>query len=381
MTSLLFFIPLALYILVILFGLFCAVLSALILKRSRASRRSRLPLLPQPPLLPDAPQHRPASTAFGILCLKVLLPFSVGLIVLGLLGAASTRLSISYVRKPALQWTDGRAPALEPLIRKHALPFLAQGQTVGLAVAVVTPTNATLMTFGRPALSSRTPTRPDKFFEIGSITKTFTALILARDIERGSLRLDQSIHELLPPHVSLPEPARGITLRHLTTHTAGLPRVPANMSPRSALEAFFFGADPYARFNEPDLLAAMRSVTLQSAPGTKSSYSNFGMTLLGYLLARQAGTNYCALLRREVCLPLGMSDTTVATEPAQAPRIAQGYRVVVHCGPFIVALRSAPWFIGNELGGAGAIRSTPADMLKYLQANMHPEGQRLEHAL
>jgi CubicO group peptidase (beta-lactamase class C family) len=84
------------------------------------------------------------------------------------------------------------------------------------------------MTFGRPSLSSRTPTQADTLFETGSITKTFTALVLARAVERGSLRLDQPIQELLPPGVELPEVARGITLRHLTTHTSGFPRIDAS---------------------------------------------------------------------------------------------------------------------------------------------------------
>jgi hypothetical protein len=86
----------------------------------------------------------------------------MGLVVLGLLGVWSTGLSISYRPKAEPQWSDGQAPALEPLIRKHCLPFLVQGKTVGLAVAVVTPTNATIMTFGRPSLSSPTPTRSER---------------------------------------------------------------------------------------------------------------------------------------------------------------------------------------------------------------------------
>ena len=76
-----------------------------------------------------------------------------------------------------------------------------------------------------------------------------------------------------------------------------------------------------------------------------------------------------------------MTDTTVAFDRSQAPRVAQAYRAVLRCGPLVLALRSDPWFEGNNLGGAGALRSTATDMLKYLQTNMHPEGQPIEHAL
>jgi CubicO group peptidase (beta-lactamase class C family) len=237
------------------------------------------------------------------------------------------------------------------------------------------------MTFGRPSLSSRAQTRADTFFELGSITKTFTGLTLAREIEQGMVRLEQPVRELLPPGTELPEAARGITLRQLTTHSSGFPRLAANQSRLRGLGMLLFGSDPYAGYTEADLLNAVRAVKLQSKPGTKSCYSNFGMTLLGHLLATKAGSSYEALVKREVCLPLGMTNTTVTLDRTQARRAAQAYRAVLRCGPLVLALRSDPWSGASHLGGAGALRSTASDMLKYLQANMHPDGQPLEHAL
>jgi CubicO group peptidase (beta-lactamase class C family) len=106
------------------------------------------------------------------------------------------------------------------------------------------------------------------------------------------------------------------------------------------------------------------------------------MTLVGYLLARKEGTNYEALIEHEVCQPLGMNDTTVTLGGAQVARFAQGYRAVARCGPVVFALRSSPWLDANDnLGGAGGVRSTGEDMKKYLEANMRPDGQPLEHVL
>jgi CubicO group peptidase (beta-lactamase class C family) len=367
--------------LVALSGFACVIVASVALKKTRAAQL-RLPTQDlQPPLLSGATQRNATSYHVWTLCLKALLTLGVGALGLALLGAWSTKLSISYDRKPAATWSDGRAPELEPLIRKHCVLFMNRRKSIGLAVAVVTPTNATIMTFGRPSLSSGAQTRADTFFELGSITKTFTALALAREIERGMVRLDQPVQELLPRGVQLPEPARGVTLRHLTTHTSGFPRLAANQSALRGLGMVLFGGDPYAGYSETDLLDGVRTVKLESKPGTKSSYSNFGMTLLGHLLATKAGSTYEALVKREVCLPLGMTDTTVTFDRSQAPRAAQAYRAVLRCGPLVVALRSDPWFEGNNLGGAGALRSTATDMLKYLQANMHPEGQPIEHAL
>jgi CubicO group peptidase (beta-lactamase class C family) len=381
MNSLLLFIPLAICLLAAFGGLVCAMLAAVGLKNTRAAQSPQRTQDRQPPMLPGATQRTATSSGFSTLSRKALLALGLGALVLGMLGVWSAKVSFCFERKPAAEWGDGRAPELEPLIRRHCVPFINRGKSIGLAVAVVTPTNATIMTFGRPSLSSGAQTRADTFFELGSITKTFTGLTLAREIERGMVRLDQPIQELLPPGVEVPEAARGVTLRHLTTHTSGFPPLAANESPLRAFRMMLFGSDPYAGYSEADLLEGVRTVKLESKPGTKFSYSNFGMTLLGYLLARKAGSSYEALVKQEVCLPLGMNDTIVTLDRSQAPRAAQAYRAVLRCGPLVLALRSDPWFMGNNLGGAGALRSTAADMLKYLQANMRPEGQPIEHVL
>jgi len=381
MNSLLLFLPSVICLLAAFGGLVCALVAVVGLRKLPAARLRQRAQAPPPPLLSGATQTTAASSGCWGLCLRGLLAFGLGALALGLLGTWSTKFSIGCAPKPAAEWSDGRAPELEPLIRKHCVPFISQGKTIGLAVAVVTPANATIMTFGRSSLSSGAPTRANTLFELGSITKTFTGITLAREIEQGLVRLDQPVQELLPPGVELPEAARGVTLRHLTTHSSGFPRLAANQSHLRSLGMLFFGSDPYAGYTEADLLNAVRTVKLQSKPGTKSRYSNFGIMLLGQLLAGKAGSSYEALVKREVCLPLGLDDTAVTLDRTQAPRAAQGYRAVLRCGPLVLALRSAPWFVASDLGGAGALRSTAADLLKYLQANMHPEGRPLEHAL
>lgn len=381
MNSLFLFIPLVICILVALSGFTFVILAASGLKKRRAAQFRQPTQATQPPLQPGTAERHSGSSGFWTLCLRILFVVGLGALALGLAGVWRAKVSLGYARKPAAEWTDGHAPELEALIRSHCVPFISQGKSIGLAVAVVTPTYATIMTFGRPSLSAGTPPRADTLFEIGSITKTFTGITLAREIERGVVRLEQPVQELLPPGVKLPAAARGVTLRHLTTHSSGFPRLPDNWSPLSSIGMMLFGSDPYAGYGEADLMKDVSTVNLQSEPGAKSCYSNFGMTLLGHLLATKAGSSYEALVKRDVCLPLGMKDTTVTIDRTQAARVAQAYRAVVRCGPLVLALRSDPWFVGNDLGSAGALRSTVNDMLKYLQANMHPDGQPIEHAL
>jgi CubicO group peptidase (beta-lactamase class C family) len=381
MNSALMFAPLGIWLLLAFTGVVCAALALAGLRKTRAAQERQHGPAAQPPLLSGATPQPAGLPGRRTLFLKCLFALGSGAVIAGVLGVWSARLSVSFERGPVAEWSDGRAPALEPLIRRRCASFVSRGKSIGLAVALVTPTNATIMTFGRPCLSSSASTSANTLFEIGSITKTFTALTLARQIEHGAVRLEEPVQELLPSGAQLPEAARGITLRQLTTHSSGFPRMPSGWSPLRGIGMLLFGSDPYAGYTSADLLSDVHNVKLESKPGTQASYSNFGMTLLGYLLRTNAGCSYEALVKREVCLPLGLKDTTITLDPNQGPRSAQGYRSVLRCGPLVVALRSAPWFEGNDLGGAGALRSTATDMLKHLQAHMHPEGQPLATAI
>ena len=273
-----------------------------------------------------------------------------------------------------LHWSDHRAPELEPLVSRHCAPFMEQGKSIGLAVAVISGSNSTIMTFGRASLVSDQPLPSDTLFEIGSITKTFTALALAQEIQRGNLSLDDPIQGLMPAGLQLPKEARPVTLRHLTTHTSGFPRLPDNMSFWHSFRRVMAGGNPYDDYSEARFLDAIRTVDLDFKPGTKIEYSNFGMDVLGYLLSAKAGTDYEAYIKREVCEPLGMHDTTITLTTNEAARFAQGYCFAIRKGAVLKVLDSDPWNLPNHLAGSGALRSTVADMLKYLELNMHPAG-------
>lgn len=373
------FIPAAICMLLLLFGAVCAVAAMVLMRRSKA-RRTAQRGNGVPPLI-GSEAEPVAVTPRRVLWGKCLLAFAVVPLLAGAGGLLATRFSFGWSSPVPAEWSDGQSPALEPLIRQHCVPFLKQGKSVGMTVAVVAHTNAMIMTFGRSAMSCGAATRADSIFEIGSITKTFTGLALAREIEHGTVRLDQPIQELLPPNCELSEAARAITLRHLTTHASGFPRMPSGASPLTGISMMLFGSDPYAGYTKEDLMADVSGVELEFPPGTKCSYSNFGMTLLGQLLASRTGSRYEDLIRQDITVPLGLTDTTVKLNADQRRRLAQGYRAVLRCGPLLLGLRSSPWFTDNELGGAGALRSTATDMLKYLRANLQSEGQPLEHAL
>jgi len=193
----------------------------------------------------------------------------------------------------------------------------------------------------------------DSVFEIGSVTKAFTGILLAEMVERGEVSLDDPVAKFLPESVVMPSrPGKPITLGSLATQSSGLPRLPPNLRPAD-------GANPYADFTVEQLYAALGQVKLTRDPFAQYDYSNFGMGLLGHALARRAGKSYFELLRERVLAPLGMNDTVMELSPGQRERLVPGYTA---------ELRPAKNWDIPTLAGAGALRSTGNDLLKLLEA-------------
>ncbi|MFD7257967.1 serine hydrolase domain-containing protein [Streptomyces sp. NPDC059874] len=197
-------------------------------------------------------------------------------------------------------------------------------------------------------------------FEIGSVTKTFTALALARMAVAGTVDLNDPLTRLLPAGTVVP--SRGgqeITLQHLATHTSGLPRLPKGMLLRALLRPRT--PDPYADCTEDVLLSGLARTRLGSSPGRRVHYSNLGAGLLGLALARRAGTTYEQLVTTLVCAPLGMSDTMVAAPASRPGRLAQGHDGRHRPTP--------PWNLA-DLAGAGGLWSTATDLVSYVRAQL-----------
>ncbi|MFD0346511.1 serine hydrolase domain-containing protein [Kitasatospora aburaviensis] len=169
---------------------------------------------------------------------------------------------------------------------------------------------------------------PHTLFEIGSVTKVFTSLALARLVLAGSAALDEPLAvvlaDALPAGAAVP--ARGgtpITLQHLATHTSGLPRLPAGMLLPALLNPN--KPDPYRHCTRDALLAGLARTRLRTAPGRGFRYSNLGAGLLGLALAHRSGLGYEELIAREVCAPLGLTDTVVAVDGERSARLARGH--------------------------------------------------------
>jgi CubicO group peptidase (beta-lactamase class C family) len=207
----------------------------------------------------------------------------------------------------------------------------------------------------------------DAVFEIGSISKTLTTTLLADMVLRGEVRLDDPVSRYLPKRISIPNRGRvEITLEHLATHTSGLPRMPGNLPEESPNE------DSLAAYTLKELYADLSHVRLHSVPGTQYSYSNLGTALLGHALARCAGQPFDRLIHDRVAKPLGMTCTGVFCNEKMQQHELTGFHVV--------GVR-APAMSSYTFAGAGMIRSTANDMLRYLSANLNPDASPLGQAL
>ena len=177
-------------------------------------------------------------------------------------------------------------------------------------------------------------------FEIGPVTKVFTGLLLADAVQRREVALETPVSELLPPGITVPTKDKTpITLKHLMLHSSGLPRLPPSLDkPRP---------DPYAGYGEEQLYRDLLATQLETAPGTRIVYSNYGAGMLGFALGRKlGGGGYATVLRERVLAPLGLKDTYLGF-PAGAPRAA---------GTNEDLQPMAPWTF-DALAGAGAMVS------------------------
>ncbi len=226
-------------------------------------------------------------------------------------------------------------------------------QSVGIVVGVLEPSGRRIVTYGNRAKSDPTPLDGDTMFEIGSITKVFTSLLLADAVQRGEVALTDPVTKYLPPEVKMPERGdRAITLIDLATHTSGLPRLPTNLTPRDP-------SNPYADYSVQQLYEFLSTYQLPRDIGSQYEYSNLGAGLLGHVLARRAGTTYESLVRERITRPLGMTNTALTLSPELRARMAIGHDP---------ALQPVPLWDLPTLAGAGALRSSANDLLTFLAA-------------
>lgn len=231
-----------------------------------------------------------------------------------------------------------------------------QHQSVGIAVGVIGPEGRRVIAHGHLEKGDTRPLNGDTIFEIASVTKVFTCLLLADMVQRGEIALNDPIAKYLPEAVKVPERnGKQITLLNLATHTSGLPPLPTNMAFRSP-------KNPYADYSVEQMYEFLSTYQLTRDIGSQYEYSNLSGGLLGHVLALREGTSFEVLVKQRICAPLGMTSTGITLTPEMEVRLAAGHNSAMET--------VEPWGGKRTLAGAGALRSSANDMLAFVAANL-----------
>ncbi|MCP3978550.1 MAG: serine hydrolase [bacterium] len=272
----------------------------------------------------------------------------------------SSTFAVTAVAAVAGEWTADEVRAI------LAERIDEQEKSVGIAIGLIDEQGSTVVGYGK--LGATDDREPDgkTVFEIGSVSKVFTSILLADAVQRGKVGLNDPVQKYLPEEVLVPvRDDSAITLYHLSTHTSGLPRMPDNFTPADP-------TNPYADYSVEQMYEFLPRAELAGKPGADAAYSNYGTGLLGHVLALRAGSDYETLLRKRIAGPLKMKDTRIVLTPELEARLAHGHDA---------ALQPASNWDIPTLAGAGAIRSTVDDMLLFLAANMGLTKSRISGAM
>jgi CubicO group peptidase (beta-lactamase class C family) len=259
------------------------------------------------------------------------------------LAAAAGRAAIAQEAVPAQP---------DPLTALVAQRLAAEDSPTCVAVGVVSELGRTVFACSKEAGPVRIDR--DSIFEIGSVTKVMTGVLLADMIRRGEVALSDPASKFAPRDAKLPSRGgREITLGDLITHRSGLPRLPPGFVPADL-------SNPYASFDAKALYEALARTELVSDIGTRQEYSNFGILWLSDLLGRRAVKPFDQLLDERILKPLGMTSTAVKLSAEQSKRFVQAHGT---------DYRKVPaWDIDPALAGVGGVRSSLLDMMRFVEA-------------
>ena len=239
--------------------------------------------------------------------------------------------------------------------------IVRQRAALGAVVAVLRPEGRGVVAFQSPRAAGERPPEASTIFEIASLSKIFTALVLADARVRGEAQFDDPLSAYVPTGVRVPEfDNASITLVDLATHGSGLPLRPNNLT-ATAVDA----PNKYAGYTLEQLYVGLPNYPLTRQPGTQFEYSNLGFALLGQGLALKLHQPFADLLRERITRPLGMMDTHFGEDPATASRCAQGHGF---------DLTRVGQTDDGALNPAGGLRSTADDLLKLLALFLNGTG-------
>jgi len=253
----------------------------------------------------------------------------------------------------------------DEMVQEAAAPLIENKLVDGISIGYIQGEKYGTVHLGSKATGKETANN-NTLYEIGSISKVFTSLLLADAVVRGKIKIDDDANIENSANIRFPShDGRSITWLDLSTHRSGLPRLASNMG-------FATPADPYRVYDSKKAAEALAELELTHAPGESREYSNFAVSVLGYLVGENAGMSYEELLQQRIAKPLRMSDCTVSPSDEQKTR---------HSMPHSSVGSPTPAWTWADLPGAGGIRASMKDMMRFAKAQLNPPDGKLGEAI
>ncbi|OGV43608.1 MAG: hypothetical protein A2X48_16495 [Lentisphaerae bacterium GWF2_49_21] len=292
---------------------------------------------------------------------------------LALLQSSCAELSVREVSDPAEAISRLKSGGtLKNEIDTLVNPLICSGENVSAVVGVVMPDSRTYV-YGYGKTELDTGSTPDgrTIYSIGSVSKGFVSLLLFRMMEEGVIGKNETIGDILGPDFKPEdENVASITLIQLATHSSGLPRHPQTIKLLCSFSSFLFtGNNFYEYIDSTEGIKYLNGVHLDKEQIGKYIYSNVGVGLLGYLLAKKADKSLTELLQEKIFRPLKMKDTAITLNDEQKNRLAVAYSG----DQPLFRLRNTPlepWKFTYFMEGTGAVYSTADDLLLFIKAQL-----------
>ena len=242
--------------------------------------------------------------------------------------------------------------ALDLAVDRAVQPYISLAATNGLSIGILKKGKKYFYGYGETTRDKKQIPDEHTIFEIGSITKTFTAILLADAVLNKKLSLDDPANKYLPDSIPLLAfDSIPITIQMLSSHTSALPRLPVNFDSYVSDPA-----NPYKNIGHDALFRSLKTTRLQRKPGSTYEYSNLGVATLGVILERVNQKSFGELVQEKICAPLKMTDTRQFLLPDDTSRLASGY--AENGNP------AGLWDF-RAYAATGGLRSTASDMLNF----------------
>ena len=255
---------------------------------------------------------------------------------------------------------------LDKEVDSASQPYISMLQTTGLSIGILVNGKTFFYGYGETAKGNGQLPNEHNIYEIGSISKTFTATLLADAVEKGKVKLDDPVSKYFPDSIPVLEyQGLPVTLKTLSNHSSGIPRMPNNFHPSD-------NYNPYKDYRDQDLYSFYKIFKLNRKPGAEYEYSNLAAATLGVILEKVYKKTYQDLIVEIICDPLRMNETREFIRKNDSIRFVKGYNEE---GKY-----NSQWDF-DAMAPAGSIRSTASDMLLYANAQLGKAPAALEKAI